>query len=212
MILHGYFRSSAAFRVRIALNLKALDYTPVAHHLVKGEQHDPAYLKLNPQGLVPVLEDGGHVLTQSLAIIEYLEEVYPEPPLLPAGAADRARVRALAQISAVDIHPINNLRVLKYLRGELGLASDSVDAWYRHWVEKGFQGLEPQLANDSRTGLFCHGDTPGLAEVCLIPQVFNAQRFNVDMTPFPTIARINAAALRLSAFDRACPGNQPDAE
>lgn len=212
MILHGYYQSSAAFRVRIALNLKGLAYESAPHHLRHGEQRDPAYLKLNPQGLVPVLEVDGAVLSQSLAIIEYLDETHPAPPLLPKGAADRARVRALAQITAVDIHPINNLRVLQYIRRELGQEQDAIDNWYRHWVEEGFKALEPLLAGDSRTGLWCHGDQPGLADICLVPQVFNALRFKVDMDAYPTLKRIYEAALKHPAFDAAYPANQPDAE
>lgn len=212
MILHGYYLSSAAFRVRIALHLKGLIYESVPHHLRKGEQGDPGYRALNPQGLVPALEDGGAVLTQSLAILEYLEETHPEPALLPKAPADRARVRALAQISAVDIHPLNNLRVLKYLRRDLGHEQDVIDVWYRHWVEEGFAALETLLAKDSRTGVWCHGDKPGLADICLVPQVFNALRLKVDMAPYPTIRRIHAFALQHPAFDASSPANQPDAE
>lgn len=213
MRLHGYYQSSAAYRVRIALNLKGLRYESLHHHLRKGEHRDPAYLTLNPQGLVPALEtDDRAVLTQSLAIIEYLEEIHPEPALLPRLPIDRARVRALAAVCAVDIHPINNLRVLKYLKAEYGLEQVRIDAWYRHWVEEGFGPLEAMLANDARTGRFCHGDQPGLADVCLIPQVFNARRFKVDMARYPTIERIADAAAALTAFHKAYPAQQPDAE
>ncbi|MGH8370974.1 MAG: maleylacetoacetate isomerase [Gammaproteobacteria bacterium] len=213
MELFTYFRSSAAYRVRIALNLKGLqaDYRYV--HLVKdgGQQHKPEYLKLNPQGLLPALVDGGQVLTQSLAIIEYLEETHPEPALLPKHALGRARVRALAQVVACDIHPVNNQRILKYLEKEFGVDEIGRKKWYRHWVTEGFAALEKLLAGNPATGRFCHGDTPGLADLCLVPQVFNARRFEVDMKPFPTIERIDAACLRLEAFSAAAPEHQADA-
>lgn len=213
MRLHGYYQSSAAYRVRIALNLKGLSYENLTHHLRKGEQRDPAYLRLNPQGLVPALETHDPaVLTQSLAIIEYLEEVHPQPALLPSPPLDRARVRALAQVCAIDIHPINNLRVLKYLKAGFGLGQERIDAWYRHWVKEGFSALETLLASDARTGRYCHGDEPGLADICLIPQVFNARRFKVDMARYPTIDRVANAAANLPAFEKAHPDQQPDAE
>lgn len=212
MELYTYFRSSAAYRVRIALNLKGLktDYRYV--HLIKngGEQHRPEYLALNPQGRVPTLVDDGHVLTQSLAIIEYLEETHPEPPLLPKDALGRARVRALAQVIACDIHPINNQRILKYLDQELHADEAARTRWYRHWVIEGFTALEKLLDNPA-TGKFCHGNQPTLADVCLVPQVFNAQRFSVDLAPFPTIQRINEHCLTLKAFADAAPEKQPDA-
>ncbi|MCC4117659.1 maleylacetoacetate isomerase [Aromatoleum toluclasticum] len=214
MRLYTYFRSSAAYRVRIALNLKGLAWDAVPVHLVRdgGEQHQPAYLELNPVGLVPTLDDDGQLLTQSLAIIEYLDETHPEPGLLPAGAADRARVRAIAQAIACDIHPINNLRVLQYLKREFGISDAQRDAWYRHWVEVGLAGVEQLLARDKRTGTFCHGDAPTLADCCLVPQVFNARRFGCDLSAMPTVRRIAERCATLEAFRLAAPENQPDAE
>ncbi len=214
MKLHTYFRSSAAYRVRIALHLKGLDYEAVPVHLVRGggEHRQPAYLGLNPAGLVPALEDAGQVLTQSLAIVEYLEETHPQPALLPAAALDRARVRAIAQVIACDIHPVNNLRVLQYLTRELGASEEQKNAWYRHWVGVGMQAVEAMLAGDARTGAFCHGDTPGLADCCLVPQVFNARRFNCPLDDLPTIRRIVDACEQLPAFQKAAPAAQPDAE
>ena len=213
MKLYTYFRSSAAYRVRIALNLKGLDYEAVPVHLVRGggEHRQPAYLGLNPAGLVPALEDQGQVLTQSLAIIEYLEESHPQPALLPAAPLDRARVRAIAQAIACDIHPVNNLRVLQYLTRELDASEEQKNAWYRHWIGVGLQAVEAMLAGDARTGAFCHGDTPGLADCCLVPQVYNAKRFEVDLTPYPTLRRINDHCLSLPAFDLARPEKQGDA-
>jgi maleylpyruvate isomerase len=214
MKLYSYFRSSAAYRVRIALNLKNLpfEYAPV--HLLRdgGEQLKPEYRRLNPDAILPTLVDDGHVLQQSLAIIEYLEETHPEPPLLPKAPADRAYVRSVALQVACEIHPVNNLRVLKYLKHTLGVADEAKDAWYKHWIEGGFTTLEEHLAGDSRTGTFCFGDTPTMADVCLIPQVFNAKRFKIDVTRFPTIQRIHDRASQLDAFARAAPGVQPDAE
>jgi maleylacetoacetate isomerase len=212
MKLHGYFRSSATYRVRIALALKGLGWEQATVHLAKGHQFDPGFQAINPQSLIPVLEDGGRVMTQSLAIIEYLDEMHPQPPLLPATAADRQRVRAIALAIACDIHPLNNLRVLKYLTGDLGLSEDQKLAWYRHWVIVGFEALEPQLANDVATGRYCHGDQPGLADVALVPQVANARRFGVDLAPYPTIRRIDEACRQLAPFRSAAPENQPDAE
>jgi maleylacetoacetate isomerase len=212
MKLYGYFRSSAAFRVRIALNLKNIAYEQRSIHLQKGEQRAPDYLDLNPQGLVPALEEDGGVLIQSLAIIEYLDETHPEPPLLPGHPADRARVRALAQIVACDIHPIDNLRVLTYLADPFGHDPAAVATWFNHWIELGFDGLERIMASDGQTGRFCHGDEPGLADVCLVPQVFNARRHKLDLTPFPTIRRVFDNCMELAAFDRAQPSKQPDAE
>ncbi|MGH8372152.1 MAG: maleylacetoacetate isomerase [Gammaproteobacteria bacterium] len=212
MELYTYFRSSAAYRVRIALNLKGVqaDYRYV--HLVKdgGQHHQPEYLKMNPQGLVPALVDDGHVLTQSLAIIEYLDETHPNPPLLPKDAIGRARVRALAQIVACDIHPVDNQRILKYLEKEFGVDEIGRKKWYRHWVIEGFTALEKLLAGSSATGKFCHGDQPTLADLCLVPQVFNARRFEVDMKPFPVITRIDAESLKLNAFSEAAPEKQRD--
>lgn len=214
MKLHTYFRSSAAYRVRIALNLKGLDYEAVPVHLVRGggEHRQPAYLGLNPAGLVPALEDQGQVLTQSLAIVEYLEETHPQPALLPVAALDRARVRAIAQAIACDIHPVNNLRVLQYLTRELGVSEEQKNAWYRHWIGVGLQAVEAMLAGDARTGAFCHGDTPGLADCCLVPQVFNARRFGCELSAMPTVLRIADHCAGLEAFRRAAPEAQPDAE
>ncbi len=213
MKLYGFFRSSAAFRVRIALNLKQLPYETIPIHLRRNEQASPQYRALNPQGLVPTLEfDDGRRLSQSLAIIEYLDEVHPASPLLPPGAADRARVRALAAIVACDIHPINNLRVLRYLTHTLGHDEAAIGAWYNHWIDAGFAALEPLLATDARTGAFCHGDSPGLADVVLVPQVVNAERYKLEMAPYPTIARIYRSCMALPPFAAAHPDNQPDRE
>jgi maleylacetoacetate isomerase len=213
MKLYGYFRSSAAFRVRIALNLKGLAFAQASVHLRKNEQQKPDYLALQPQGLVPALEADGAVFIQSLAIIEYLDETHRDPPLLPADAAGRARVRALAQAVACDIHPIDNLRVLRYLGRPLGHDEKAVEAWYNHWIRLGFDGIERILVADGKSGAFCHGDRPGLADICLVPQVYNAKRYpSFDMTPYPAIARIFAACMALDAFERARPETQPDAE
>jgi len=214
MRLYTYFRSSAAYRVRIALNLKGVDYEAVPVHLVRdgGQQKKPEYLALNPQGLVPALEVDGKVLTQSLAIIEYLDETHPNPPLLPADPLGRARVRAIAQAIACDIHPVNNLRVLQYLGNRLGQDQAAKDEWYRHWVQTGLQAVESLLAGDAATGSFCHGDQPGLADCCLVPQVFNAKRFNCDLSALPTIMAITQRCESLAAFSLAAPANQPDFE
>jgi maleylpyruvate isomerase len=210
MMLYDYFRSSAAFRVRIALNLKGLEADRRFVHLRKGEQRAPEYLERNPLGLVPTLVVGERRLTQSLAIIEYLDEKHPLPPLLPPGAEDRAWVRAIAQTIACDIHPIDNLRVLQYLE-RLGHDEKVRNEWYAHWIVKGFDAIEAQLA-ERGSGDFCFGDSPTLADICLIPQVANSQRIKLPLAPYPHIARINAACLRLPAFDRALPSRQPDAE
>jgi maleylpyruvate isomerase len=212
MKLHGYYRSSASFRVRIALNLKGIDYENVPHHLRKGEQRAPEYLKLHPQGFVPLLEDDGELLLQSMAIIEYLDETHPFPPLLPGHPGDRARVRAIAQMVSCDIHPVDNLRVLRYLRNELGQDEATVQRWYNHWIAEGFQAVEAFLAGSDQTGRFCHGETPTLADVCLVPQVVNSQNFKLDLTPYPTIRRIHETCLGYAAFEDALPKNQPDAE
>ena len=211
--LYSYWRSTAAYRVRVALNLKGIDYSLEPVHLLRdgGEQRRPAYLALNPQGLVPTLVDGEVTISQSSAICEYLEETRPEPPLLPDAAADRARVRSLVQIVACDVHPLNNLRVLQYLTGELGADETAKTSWYRHWVARAFAALETNLAGDARTGAFCHGDRPGLADVFLVPQIYNAERFECDMSGYPTLRRINATCLSLDAFRRAAPEAQPDA-
>jgi maleylpyruvate isomerase len=213
MRLHSFFRSSASYRVRIALNLKGLayDYAPVNLRLGEGEQFGAAYRALNPQSLIPTLEDGGHVLTQSLAILEYLEETHPKPALLPAAPAERARVRSLALIVACEIHPLNNTRVLKYVKETLG-ASDAVhDAWYQHWIDTGLSALEARLSREPQTGRFCHGAAPGLADCCLIPQLFNARRVTPDLSRYPTLLRIEQACRALEAFQRAAPDRQPDA-
>ncbi|MBB3256272.1 maleylpyruvate isomerase [Paraburkholderia bannensis] len=215
MKLYSYFRSSASYRVRIALNLKNLPYEYVPVHLVRdgGEQLKPEYRKVNPDAIVPTLiDDDNHAIQQSLAIIEYIEETHPEPPLLPESPADRAHVRSLALQVACEIHPIDNLRVLKYLKHTLGVDEAAKDAWYRHWIENGFATLEERLANDARTGKLCFGDTPTIADLCLVPQVFNARRFKIDTTRYPTIQRICDYAEQLDAFAQAAPGAQPDAE
>ena len=213
MKLYGYFRSSAAFRVRIALNLKKLNYESAFIHLRRGDQRQPGFLDINPQGLVPALEVDDTLLIQSLPIIEYLDETYPEPPLLPSDAKGRARVRALAAMVACDIHPINNLRVLRYLLRPLGQDEAAVETWYNHWIAEGFGALERLLAEGDRTGRFCHGDTPGLADIVLVPQVFNANRYeSLDLTPYPTIVRIYQTCLGIDAFAAAHPDRQPDRE
>ena len=212
MILHNFFRSSTSTRLRAALNLKGLDYDYKAYSLVKGEAETPAYLRLNPQGLVPSLElDDGTVLTQSLAIMEWLDEQYPEPPLLPAEPLGRARVRALGHAVALEIHPLNNLRVLTHLRQQHGFGDDAIGAWFRHWVAATFAPLEQMLAGHPSTGDFCHGDTPGYADCCVYAQVWNNRRFDVDMAPYPTIRRIFANCDAREAFQRAAPAAQPDA-
>lgn len=212
MKLFDYYRSSAAYRLRIALALKEIPAEQVSCHLRHGEQHSPAYRRLNPQGLVPSLAVGETVLTQSLAILEYLDETHPEPPLLPGDALGRARVRSLAQLIACDIHPLNNLRVLKYLKDPLGQSQATIDAWIGHWILEGFAALETRLARDSDTGSWCHGDTPGLADCVLIPQLYNARRFSVPLEAFPTLLRIDAQAAAHPAFHAAHPAQQPDAE
>ena len=209
-VLHGYYRSSAAFRVRIALALKGLDVQQVFHHLRKGGQQTPEYLSRNPQGLVPALETLDGVLTQSMAIIEYLDETLPGASLLPEDPFDRARVRSLAQIVACDIHPIDNLRVLNYLRTELNQDEGSVGRWFNHWIAIGFDAIESRLA-ESQTGRFMHGDTPTLADICLIPQVTNAGNFQLDLEPYPRIRRIYDEAMALPAFADAAPLRQHDA-
>lgn len=213
-ILYGYFRSSAAFRARIALNLKGIVPEMRFVHLLKdgGQHHAPEYRTVNPQGLVPALVHDGHTITQSLAIVEYLDEIVPEPPLLPRDALGRARARSIAYQVACDIHPVNNLRVNQYLKANFGADADAQAAWQRHWIGIGFAALETMLAGDAATGKFCHGDTPTIADICLIPQMANARRVNLDFSPFPTLARIEAQALAHPAFDAALPKNQPDAE
>jgi maleylpyruvate isomerase len=210
MLLYDYFRSSAAFRVRIALNIKGLAADRRYIHLRKGDQRKPEYLAENPQGLVPTLVVGERRLTQSMAIVEYLDERHPLPPLLPQGPEDRAWVRSIALAIACDIHPLNNLRVLRHLQ-KLGIDQAGRDAWYAHWIDAGFSAIEPQLAARG-TGRFCFGDSPTIADVFLVPQVANAGRVNLPMDPYPRIRAINAACLALPAFDSAQPSRQPDAE
>ncbi|HVM80844.1 MAG TPA: maleylacetoacetate isomerase [Stellaceae bacterium] len=213
MKLHGYFRSSAAFRVRIALNLKGIDYEQASYHLRRNEQFSAAYLKLNPSALVPALEDGAEVVSQSLAIMEYLDETHPKPPLLPSTSGERARVRSLSQMIACDIHPIDNLRVLRYLANPLGHDERTVETWFNHWIKLGFDAIEQRLAHERATGRFCHGDAPGLADCCLVPQVVNAKRYpSFDLKPYPTIMRIFETCRALPAIERAFPEKQPDAE
>jgi maleylacetoacetate isomerase len=212
MKLYGYFRSSAAFRVRIALNLKKLDYDQSFIHLRRGDQGQAGFLGVNPQGLVPALEADGQTLIQSIPIIEYLDEIHPEPPLLPADPFGRARVRALAAIVACDIHPLNNLRVLRYLQRSLGHDQEAIGRWYNHWIEEGFGAFEALLTADGRTGGFCHGDRPGLADIALVPQVVNAERYQLSLSPYPTINRIFETCMQLDAFAAAHPQQQPDRE
>ena len=214
LTLYSYFRSSAAFRVRIALGLKGLTADMRFVHLLKegGAQYTDAYSALNPQHLVPTLIHDGHVLTQSLAILEYLDEIAPEPPLLPSDPLSRARVRRIALAVACDIHPLGNLRVLRYLRQTLKTDDQARTEWQKHWMAEGFAALETTLANDPATGIFCHGDTPTLADICLVPQLTNARRIEMDLTPYPTLLRLEEVAYRLPAFVAARPENQPDAE
>jgi maleylpyruvate isomerase len=214
MKLYNYFRSSASFRVRIALNLKGLPYEYAVVHLTRdgGQQFLPEFRQLNPDGLIPVLEDDGNTLTQSLAIIEYLEETHPEPPLLPSGAVDRAYVRSVALAVACEIHPLNNLRVLRYLVRKLGVTEEQKNTWYRHWVEEGLAAIEARLLAQARTGRFTLGDTVSLADVVLVPQIFNAQRFDCRLDHVPTIMRVFNHCMELPAFADAQPARQPDAE
>jgi maleylacetoacetate isomerase/maleylpyruvate isomerase len=211
--LYTYFRSSAAFRVRIALNLKGVDYEAVPVHFLRngGEHRQPEFLKTNPQGLLPVLDDGGALITQSLAIIEYLDSRYPSPRLIPEAPLARARVQGLAQIVACEIHPLNNLRVLQYLRKELRLDEPSVSRWVQHWIAESFRALETRVAEDGGER-YCFGDAVSLADVCLVPQMYNARRFGCDLAPYPRLVRIDEGLRDLPAFLRAAPENQPDAE
>jgi len=212
MILYDFFRSSAAYRVRIALNLKGLAAERRFVHLGKGENRKAAYKAVNPQGFVPYLIDGEFALSQSLAIIEYLNDLYPDPTFLPAGPADRAYVRSLALVVACDMHPLNNKRVLDYLKRDLHLTEEQETTWYRHWIAEGFDGLEKMLAPRDSGGRFCFGDSATLADICLVPQVANARRFTCDMSSFPRINKIYAHCMTLSSFDLAQPSKQPDAE
>jgi maleylpyruvate isomerase len=206
MILYGYGLSSASYRVRIALALKNLPYESITKNLRAGEHRMSEFLQINVQGFVPALGlDDGAVLTQSVAIMEYLDEIYPNPPLLPADPLGRARVRALTQAIACDIHPLNNLRVLRHLEDKLNVDKETRDAWYRHWVMVGFDALERWLVRDAATGRFCHGNSPTLADICLVPQVFNARRFAVDINPYPRILAIDAACGEMTAFRTAAP-------
>jgi maleylacetoacetate isomerase len=211
--LYSYWRSSAAYRVRIALNLKGQPYETLPVHLLKdgGEQHKPEFVELNPQHLIPVLMHGHRQLRQSMAIIEYLDETWPDPALMPTVARDRQRVRAIAQMVACDIHPINNLRVMQYLEKEMGADEAARERWTKHWISEGLTAVEGVLADNPSTGTFCEGDIPTLADCCLVPQVYNAQRFGLDLAQWPYIRRINAACLELDAFQAARPEIQPDA-
>ena len=211
MKLYTYFRSSAAFRVRIALNLKGLKYEPRFVHLPKGEHRAAQYSEVNAQALLPTLElDDGTRLTQSLAIMEYLDEKHPEPRLIPKDAIARVRVRSLALLVACEIHPLNNLRVLQHLKRALGQSQEQIDTWYRHWVADGLAKLEAEIGGGKDK--FCHGDTPTMADCCLVPQIFNAKRYNSDLAPYPVTMRIFDRCMKLEAFERAQPSVQPDAE
>lgn len=214
MKFYGYFRSSASYRLRIALALKGIAHEQASIHLTRGggEQFAAEFRRLNPQELVPVIEDNGHILTQSLAILEYLEETHPAPAILPRTPAERARVRALSLVMACEMHPLNNLRVLTYLTKQMGVSEGAKLAWYRHWIALGFTALEGLLAGHPNTGRFCHGDTPTMADICLVPQVFNAKRFDCPLDAYPTMMRIHDACQALPAFAAAAPAKQPDAE
>jgi maleylacetoacetate isomerase len=211
MQLYNYFRSSASYRVRIALALKGLSYDYLPVHLVRNEQAKPPFSELNAAQLVPLLVDGDERFTQSMAIIEYLDETHPEPPLLPGSPAQRARIRAIAQDIACEIHPLNNLRVLRYLVHDLKVSEDDKNRWYRHWVEGGLAAVERRLANDPATGRFCHGDTPTLADCALVPQIHNAQRFDCSLSGVPTVMRIFEACMALDAFAKTQGSACPDA-
>ena len=212
MKLYTYFRSSAAFRVRIALNLKGIGYEPVFVHLAKGRHRESKYSEVNPQALLPTLElDDGTRLTQSLAIIEWLDEEHPTPPLIPKDPLARARVRSLSYLVASEIHPLNNLRVLQYFERDWGVPQPERDVWVRHWITEGFSAFEALLQDHPSTGAFCDGNAPSIADCCLIPQMYNARRFAVDLTFYPTLLRIEEACLALPEFDAARPERQPDA-
>jgi maleylacetoacetate isomerase len=211
MKLHTFFHSSASYRVRIALNWKGLAHEQAFVSLPKAEHTAPSFKALNPAGLVPALEDGGHVLSQSLAIIEYLDEAHPGPKLMPADPFERAYVRAFSQLVACEVHPLNNLRTLNYLRATYKLDQEGVNAWYRHWIADGFAMMEGFLAKEGRSGRYCLGDQVTMADCCLVPQVFNAQRYKCDLGPYPTVMRINEECCKLDAFAAAHPLKQPDA-
>jgi maleylpyruvate isomerase len=211
MKLYTYFRSSASYRVRIALALKGIDRTAEYINLPKGEHQTDQYRAVNAQGLLPAIDDGGRVLVQSLAIIEYLEERHPKPPLLPAEPLDRAYVRATSHFIACEMHPLNNLRTLKHLRRTYALDEEGINTWYRHWVAEGFSMLESYLVHERRFGKFCYRDAPTMADCCLVPQVFNAQRYNCDLKPYPTIVRLFEECMKLDAFASTQPAKQPDA-
>ncbi len=214
MKLYTFFRSSASYRVRIALNLKGLQYEQVPIHLRRGggEQLSAAYKAINPQALVPALEDGGKILTQSLAIIEYLEERYPQPPLLPRDPADKAVVRSMALIIACEVHPIQNLRVLQFVKREYNQSDEQVNRWAQHWIDLGLAAVEQMIAAQPRRGKFCFGDTPTLADICLVPQLGNARRYGCDLSHYPAIIEIEKNCMALPAFADAAPEKQPDAE
>ena len=214
MKLYSYFRSSASYRVRIALALKGLPYEYAAVHLLRGggQQLASVYRELNPDGLIPTLEDGPQVLSQSLAIIEYLDELYPDPPVLPSAPADRAYVRSVALQVACEIHPVNNLRVIQYLKKRLSISDEQKSEWYQHWIDVGFGSLERRLSSEHRVGDFVFGRTPTIADLCLVPQVWNARRFEIPLNRYPTISRLAANAMALDAFAQAEPSKQPDAE
>jgi maleylpyruvate isomerase len=211
MKLHNYFRSSSSYRVRIALNLKGLGYEYIPVHIARGEHKTGPFSAISPDMLVPLLEDDGERFTQSMAVIEYLDEIHPEPPLLPHDPVGRAHVRALAQSIACEIHPINNLRVLKYLVTELKLDDEAKNTWYRHWVREGMEAFERQLAQYP-VGIYCYGNTPTLADLCLVPQVFNGQRFGCDFSGLPRTLAAYEACMQHEAFQRAQPSHCPDAE
>jgi maleylacetoacetate isomerase len=214
MKLYTFFRSSASYRVRIALNLKGLAYDQAAIHLRRGggEQLQPAYKSINPQALVPALEDNGRVLTQSLAIMEYLEEKYPDPPLLPKDPAERALVRSMALVVACEVHPIQNLRVLAFVKSKYNQTDEQVNHWAQHWINLGLSALEEIILTQPKRGKFCYGDTPTLADVCLIPQLGNARRYGCDLSRYPKILDIEKNCMALRAFADAAPEKQPDAE
>ncbi len=211
IILHGMWRSSASYRVRIALNLKELSYEQKNYKLLENEHKSPEFLAKNPQGLIPALEVGGKTLTQSLSIIEYLDVLDDGYLLLPKDPIERARVQAIAYSIACEIHPLNNLRVMGYLKSEMGHDQQDINKWYHHWIREEFKALETRLTNDPETGEFCHGDKPGFAECFLIPQIYNAERFNCDLSDFPKIMEINRKCLEIAAFENAVPEKQPDA-